>query len=190
MIKTISKEEMRHKEGKEGLILQGCGGEPKEWLEGINELFTKEGILRNGTKFTECSVFQDGDLTCILFPFENVELDIGKLAIWRIKTHGTFGGTWLSDYVPNRLGGFEKPKTKQKPDCALIGEDGNIYNLMGKASKTLRRNGQKEEAEEMCSRIINSESYEAALNIIGEYVNITEVEGYTEETEDNGIEME
>ena len=29
--------------------------------------------------------------------------DGGKLAAWRLMTHGEFGGTWLSDYIPNRL---------------------------------------------------------------------------------------
>ena len=49
-----------------------------------------------------------------------------------------FGGTWLSDYVPNRLGGFIQEQTPQKPDCQLIGEDGNIFNLIGIAARTLR----------------------------------------------------
>ena len=29
----------------------------------------------------------------MLFPFEDVKLDIGKLAMWRLQTHDTFGGT-------------------------------------------------------------------------------------------------
>ena len=60
-----------------------------------------------------------------------------------------------------------------KPDCKLIGEDGNIFNLMGIASRTLKRNGQPEQSAEMCSRIMASGSYDEALCIIGEYVNIT-----------------
>jgi len=60
-----------------------------------------------------------------------------------------------------------------KPDCKLIGEDGNIFNLMGIASRTLKRNGQPEQATEMCSRVMASGSYENALCVIGEYVNIT-----------------
>lgn len=44
---------------------------------------------------------------------------------------------------------------------------------MGIASKTLRRNGMAEDATEMCTRIRASDSYDAALCIIGEYVNIT-----------------
>lgn len=31
---------------------------------------------------------------------------MGRLAIWRLRSHEQFGGTWLSDYISNRLGGF------------------------------------------------------------------------------------
>ena len=177
-ISVIKTEDLRKMQDKEGLILQGCGGEPKEWLDGINDLLTKEGILKNGSKFETCSVFSNEGLTCILFPFDGVDLDVGKLAIWRIATHGNFGGTWLSDYVPNKLGGFiAEEKTTQKPDCALIGEDGNIFNLMGIAARTLREHGMGEQAKEMTKRITTSGcDYEGALNIIGEYVNITSAE--------------
>ena len=65
---------------------------------------------------------------------------------------------------------------KNKPDCPLIGQDGNIFNLMGIASRTLRRNGMAEEAKEMTDRIYQSGSYDEALCIIGEYVNITSVD--------------
>ncbi len=105
-ITTITTEDLRRMEGKEGLILQGCGGDLKEWVDGINEMFTDTGILKEGSKFEDVSAFQYGELTCLLYPFEDVKLDIGKLAVWRLQTHADFGGTWLSDFVPNRLGGF------------------------------------------------------------------------------------
>lgn len=176
MISVIKAEDLRKMQDKEGLILQGCGGEPKEWLDGMNDLLTKEGILRNGSRFENCSVFSNGGLTCILFPFDGVDIDVGKMAIWRIATHGTFGGTWLSDYVLNKLGGFiGEQKSMEKPDCALVGQDGNIFNLMGIAAKTLRRHGMGEQATEMTQRIMGSGcDYCGALNIIGEYVNITD----------------
>ena len=64
--------------GKEGLVLQGCGGDPQEWLDGINGLLTDEGILKDGSKFENIAVFQNGGVTNIFFPFEDgVELDIG-----------------------------------------------------------------------------------------------------------------
>ena len=77
-----------------------------------------------------------------------VEVDIGKLAMWRIGTHSDLGGTWLSDYVENKLGGFSLTGTK-KPDCPLIGQNGNIFNLMGIAARTLRHNGLAEQSKEI-----------------------------------------
>ena len=47
-IKKIDKNELRGYEGKEGLILQGCGGNPQEWVDGINDLFTKEESFSTG----------------------------------------------------------------------------------------------------------------------------------------------
>ena len=38
---------------------------------------------------------------------------------------------------------------RTKPDCKLIGEDGNIFNLMARAIRTLRENNLSEEAKEM-----------------------------------------
>ena len=107
-IQRITSEELRRMNDKEGLILQGCGGEPQEWLDGINDLFSEEGLLLENTKFEDIAVFEKDGLTCMLFPFETVKLDMGKLAMWRLLTHDNFGGTWLSDYVPNLLNGFIK----------------------------------------------------------------------------------
>lgn len=185
MINKIKAEDLRKMQGKEGLILQGCGGDPQEWVDGINNMLTEAGILLDDTKFTDVSVFENEDMTNILFPFdETVHADTGKLAMWRLATHNDFGGTWLSDYVANNLGGFEtEQKEKVKPDCALIGQDGNIFNLMGIASRTLRQNGMRDEATAMCNRVTQSGSYYEALDIIGEYVNITdgsESEGFSE----------
>ena len=179
-IQKISTEQLRRMRDQEGLVLQGCGGDPQEWLDGINEILTNEGILKKGAGFEEAYTFRHDGLTCLLFPFkENMELDMGKLAVWRLGTHSTFGGTWLSDYVPNRLGGFvqvqesEAEPARIKLDCPLIGTDGNIFHLIGKASETLRKNGMQGQAEEMRNRIIQCQSYDSALSIIGDYVNIT-----------------
>lgn len=186
-IKIITAEDLCRMDGKEGLILQGCGGELQEWLDGINDMFTEEKLLLNGTKFEDIYTFEHDGLTCLMFPFsEDVKLDVGRLAMWRLQTHANFGGTWLSDYVPNRLGGFvDSAQEAQKPDCPLIGQDGNIFNLMGIASRTLRQSGMPEQASEMCSRITETAgSYSEALGIIGEYVNITSVDDGQDYSED------
>ena len=67
----------------------------------------------------------------------------------------------------------EAAPEREKPDCKLIGEDGNVFNLMGLAARTLRRNGLAEQATEMTERVTGGGSYDEALCIIGEYVNIT-----------------
>lgn len=59
-----------------------------------------------------------------------------------------------------------------KPTCKLCGEDGNIFVLFGLVSKTLKKNGMKEEATEMTTRVMESGSYDEALMIISEYVEI------------------
>lgn len=71
---------------------------------------------------------------------------------------------------------------KIKPKCALIGENGNIFHLMGIASRTLKRNGMSEEATEMCNRITSrAKSYEDSLIILQDYVKITSKEELEEE---------
>ena len=65
---------------------------------------------------------------------------------------------------------------------------------MGIASRTLKQNGMRDEAHEMCDRITKSGSYSEALGIIGEYVNITddsESEDYDDfgEEDDEGLGM-
>ncbi len=179
MVEHTTTDALRRMQGKEGLVLQGCGGPLDEWVDGINEVLTEAGILKNGTTFRKVLAFEHDGCTHLLYPFEDVEIEIGKLAMWRLATHNTFGGTWLSDYVENQLGGFEAQKEEQKPDCPLIGADGNIFNLMGIASRTLRRAGMREQAEEMQKRITGGDcrSYDEALAVIGEYVNITDQDG-------------
>lgn len=88
--------------------------------------------------------------------------------------------------MDNRLDGFIKEQ--QKPDCKLLGENGNIFNLTGVASRTLRQNSMAEEAVEMRDRIRASGSYDEALCIIGEYVNITG-DNDLDECEDESMEF-
>ena len=180
-IKNISLHELRKMNDSEGLVIQGCGGDLKEWLDGINEMLTERGKLQNRSRFEKAYTFNNEKLTCLLLPFDGVKLDIGKLAMWRLETRENFGSTWLSDYVPNNLGGFieeqsenhemeGKMQENKRPKCPIIGADGNIFNIMGAASKTLKRSGMSEDAREMCSRVTSSGSYEEALGIIMEYV--------------------
>ena len=169
-VKQITADDLRQMEDREGLILQGCGGNLQEWVDGINDLFTEAGILQSGSRFGRVSVFQQDGLTNLLFPFDGVQLDVGKLAIWRLQTHAQFGGTWLSDYVPTRLGGFIQEQRPTKPRMALVGRDGNIFSIMGTASQLLQMAGMHDQNREMIDRVTSCSDYNQALHIISEYV--------------------
>ena len=67
----------------------------------------------------------------------------------------------------------------EKPKMELIGHDGNIFSIMGRASRLLKQAGMREEANEMFNRVTNSGSYDEALHIISEYVE-TELSPATE----------
>ena len=170
MIQEKTTEDLRHMTDEEGLILQGCGGDLQEWVDGINDLLTQEGILLNGTKFEHVATFQHNGLTNLLFSFEGVQLNVGNLAMWRIQTHSQFGGTWLSDYVPNRLGGFIQEQKPVKPKMELLGRDGNIFSIMGTASQLLQMAGMHDQNKEMIDRVTSCRDYDQALHIISEYV--------------------
>lgn len=194
IIKSITPGDLRQMYDQEALILQGCGGDLTEWVDGINGVLTEEGILKDGFRFEKAYTFQNEGLTCLMFPLQDEsKVNIGKLAMWRLATHENFGGTWLSDYVENRLGGFARDQPVQqstgKPDCPLIGQDGNIFNLMGIASRTLKEAGLHDQAQEMRSRITQCQSYDSALAIIGDYVNITSSDDQGEDF-DEGISMQ
>lgn len=60
----------------------------------------------------------------------------------------------------------------RKPECKLIGEDGNIFNLLAIVRRTLLINNMYNESVEVVRRVTSSESYDEALRIIGEYVEI------------------
>lgn len=110
-IMSVSLYNLRKMNDSEGLVIQGCGGDLQEWVDGINNMLTESGILQSESRFEKAYTFNNENLTCLLFPFDDVKLDVGKLAMWRLATRETFGGTWLSDYVENRLNGFISEQT-------------------------------------------------------------------------------
>nr|WP_288885226.1 hypothetical protein [uncultured Blautia sp.] len=62
------------------------------------------------------------------------------------------------------------PQIPKRPKMNLVGMDGNIFAVLGRARKLLVQNGQGKEAAEMCDRVHQSENYYQALHIISEYV--------------------
>ncbi len=122
-IKDVSLHELRKMDNSEGLVIQGCGGDLQEWVDGINEMLTESGILQNESRFEKAYTFNNENITCLLFPFDDIQLDVGKLAVWRLQTHEMFGGTWLTDYVENRLNGFISEQTVESVPAENYEED-------------------------------------------------------------------
>lgn len=61
---------------------------------------------------------------------------------------------------------------KFKPECRLVGENGNIFNLLAVANRVLKAHDMRAEAAEMRERVFKCKNYDEALWIIGEYVDV------------------
>jgi len=59
-----------------------------------------------------------------------------------------------------------------KPACKVIGEDGNIFNLLSMASKALKNADESGKAKEMTERVLALESYDEGLQVIMEYIEV------------------
>lgn len=57
-----------------------------------------------------------------------------------------------------------------RPKMNFVGEDGNIYAILGRAARLLRGAGQEDRAQEMTERVTAAHSYNDALFIVSEYV--------------------
>ena len=49
----IEARQLRNMENHEGLVIQGCGGELREWVDGINEMLTEADILQEVLEATK-----------------------------------------------------------------------------------------------------------------------------------------
>ena len=97
------------------------------------------------------------------FEQRNIRVEDGTLAVhfWQedgFKMTPTFEKTQ------------EQVQMTQRPKMKLLGEDGNIFAIMGRASLLLKNAGQSDKAKEMCNRVMSCDSYHKALNVISEYV--------------------
>ena len=100
--------------------------------------------------------------------FEQREIDVGdgKLYVHFWQDHDFE----LKRDVPDMTEFKKLLNRPKKPKMQLLGQDGNIFAIMGRASRLLKSSGQREKAKEMCDRVTASQSYSEALNIVSEYV--------------------
>ena len=62
---------------------------------------------------------------------------------------------------------------KQKPKVQLVGQNGNVFNLLGICTRALNQSGQPDEAKELKNRVMSCNSYDEVLAIMLEYVDET-----------------
>lgn len=100
------------------------------------------------------------------FEQRDIRVDDGTLAVHFWQDHDFELKRDVPDMTEfNKL--LNRPK---KPKMQLIGQDGNIFAIMGRASRLLKDIGQRDKAKEMCDRVTASQNYSEALNIVSEYV--------------------
>jgi len=59
-----------------------------------------------------------------------------------------------------------------KPVCKLIGEDGNVFNIMGRVSQALKSAGEKDKAKEFVRKATECGSYDEVLILLHKYVRV------------------
>ena len=97
------------------------------------------------------------------FEQRNIRVEDGTLAVHFWQEDG-FKMTPSFEKIQDHM------QMTQRPKMHLIGQDGNIFAIMGRASRLLKNAGQSDKAKEMCDRVTASQSYSEALNIVSEYV--------------------
>ena len=100
------------------------------------------------------------------FEQRDIRVDDGTLAVHFWQDHDFELKRDVPDMTEfNKL--LNRPK---KPKMQLIGQDGNIFAIMGRASRLLKSSGQGDKAKEMRDRVMSCDSYQKALSIVSEYV--------------------
>ena len=66
----------------------------------------------------------------------------------------------------------EKASKAKGVKCRLVGENGNVFNLISLVSKCLRSNGFPELEKEFKDYCMNAKSYDEVLMIIQTYVEV------------------
>jgi hypothetical protein len=100
------------KEGLVGLVVLGCGGDLKDWIEGVSKYLYDEKAsttpdpdkIWDAIYRIETTKSKPKGRIDLIFVFKNKgsPLDIGRLAIVRIKMHDDIThASWWSDYIVN-----------------------------------------------------------------------------------------
>lgn len=58
----------------------------------------------------------------------------------------------------------------RKPKVKMLGEDGNVFSIIGRVSKALKRDGQEDRAKEWTDMAMKCKSYDAVLQLMFDFV--------------------
>lgn len=60
-----------------------------------------------------------------------------------------------------------------KPECKLLGEDGNVFMVMGLVQRALKRAGQDDKAKEFTRRVAaECKTYDDVLALLQDFVEV------------------
>jgi len=68
--------------------------------------------------------------------------------------------------------GEQTTPRETKPPCRLVGEDGNVFNVIGRVRRALNDAGQGDRAREFVRRAMAAQSYDEVLGLCWEYVDV------------------
>lgn len=159
----------------EGMVFLGAGGDPKDWIKGISDFLKEKGASESGDPEKIFQSYHLGTSTggrkdLLMFFKENPDIIMSRLAILRL---GMQGCSWLSDFVVNYANHYNFSLAPEgKPSCKLIGEDGNVFNVIGRVSRSLKNAGLKERADDFVKRAFSAKSYDEVLSLAMDYVEV------------------
>lgn len=155
MVKTsIKKQTMKHKSAQ-ALARKGC----------IIHLITKEEVMTAGqiALLRICKKhIQSGELN------EASEVIDSLIEAW-LHQPVTRKGAFYA--IATAVG--DVLREKMKPKCKLVGQDGNMFNLIAVVSQTLKKAGLRDQANEMTKKCFQASSYDEALAIMMDYIEVS-----------------
>jgi hypothetical protein len=124
----------------------------------------KIGKIRMDTKTV-------GERVCEILKKHNVPFEWDGTSKSRILiTQKTFVSAKLTEAMSDTIS--EVKMAFGKPVCKLVGEDGNVFSIIGRVSQALKRANQREKAAEFVDKATHSKSYDAVLALCFDYVEV------------------
>jgi len=60
----------------------------------------------------------------------------------------------------------------RKPACKLVGTDGNVFSIIGRVKRALKKAGQEDRAREFVEKAFCAGSYDEVLRLCMDYVEV------------------